>query len=87
MLAAQTTKLSLDEERLYCARVRLSHLAHWRNSVSEEVEFSRFEFCISLGAAEAHAAQWRMQTISVLLSEHVRRKFFLTFLFYCVIRH
>ena len=54
--------------------MRLSRLGHWTNSVSEEIDFNRFEFSISLGPYEAHIARWRMQTCCVALTEHVRRK-------------
>ena len=63
-----------DPKDLYCARVRLSRLGHWTNSVSEEIDFNRFEFSISLGPYDAHVARWRMHTCCVALSEHVRRK-------------
>ena len=45
-----------DPSDLYCARVRLSRLGHWTNSVSEEIDFNRFEFSISLGPFDAHVA-------------------------------
>ena len=43
--------------------------------MSEEIDFNRFEFSISLGSYDAHVARWRMHTCCVALTEHVRSKF------------
>ena len=49
--------------------------------MSEEIDFNRFEFSISLGQFDAHVARWRMHTCCVLLTEHVARKFAFFFFF------
>ena len=66
----------LDPHDLYCGRIRLSRLGFWSNAASEDVEFNRLEFCISLGSYDTHISRWRMHTCMVALKDHSRRKLF-----------
>ena len=69
----------VDPNHLYCGRVRVSRLGHWTNAQSEEIDFNRVEFCMSLGAFDAHQAKWRMQTGCSLITDCVKREYFVLF--------
>lgn len=66
--------LSLDPHMVCCARLRMSHLAHWHGPVAE-MDVSRLEFAISLSKMQAYSARWRSQTLITALSSHFERKF------------
>ena len=66
---------AVEKAELHCGRVRLSRLGFWSNPNSEEIDFSRIEFSVSLGACETHEARWRMHSCCVALTEHAKREF------------
>ena len=63
-----------------CARIRMSHLAHWHGP-SAEIDVARLEFAISLSPTQAHSARWRQQTLSVVLSANFERELYVNPLF------